>query len=66
MSTISVASPRTIGRAERAGALAADLNVERLLDDVDDLVDGKAHRPVAVGEHQERLRAVALDRCCRR
>ena len=62
MSMISVASPRIDRRAERAGALAADLDVERLLDDVDDLVDGKPHRPVAVGKHQQRLRAVALDR----
>jgi hypothetical protein len=34
--------------------------VEALLDDIDDFVDHKAHR-AAVGEHQDRLGAGALD-----
>ena len=57
---ISVAWPSDHRRAEHAGAVAADLDVELVLDDVDDLVDHEAHRAAAVGEHQQRLRASRL------
>ena len=40
------------GGAEHAGIVAADLNVEAVLDDVDDLVDHQRHRAGAVREHQ--------------
>ena len=48
------------GGAEHAGIVAADLNVEAVLDDIDDLVDHQRHRAGAVREHQQRLRALAL------
>ena len=48
------------GGAEHAGIVAADLDVEPVLDDVDDLVDHQRHRAGAVGEHQQRLGALAL------
>jgi hypothetical protein len=40
------------GRAEHAGIVADDLDVEAVLNDVDDLVDHQRHRAHAVGEHQ--------------
>ena len=43
--------------AEDARHVAADLDVEPVLDDVDDLVDHEAHRASGIGEHQQRLRA---------
>ncbi len=49
------------GGAENAGLLARDLDVERVLDDVDDLVDHERHAAHAVGEDEQRLRAVVLD-----
>src|SRR5688572_20416734 len=48
-------------RAENALLIAADLDIEIFLDDVDDLVDHESHRPAAVGEHQQRLRTLAFD-----
>ena len=42
-------------RAEHARHVAADLDVEPLLDDVDDLVDDEAHRASGIGEHEQRL-----------
>ena len=46
------------GRAEHTHRFAAaDLDIEPLLDDIDDLVDDEAHRTSGVGEHQQRLRA---------
>ena len=61
MSMISVAWPLTTAEPSTPGRVAADLDVEPVLDDVDDLVDHQAHRAAAVGEHQQRLRALALD-----
>ncbi len=43
--------------AEDARHVAADLDIEPVLDDVDDLVHDQAHRAARVGEHQQRLRA---------
>ena len=40
---------------------AADLDVEPFLDDVDDLVDDEAHGAAVIGEHQDRLGALARD-----
>ena len=50
------------GGTENAVRLAGDLDVQPLLDDVDDLVDHEPHRAAVVGEHQDRLRALRLDR----
>ena len=58
---ISVALPFTIAEPTRPGAVARDLDVEPLLDDVDDLVDDEAHAPAAIGEHQKRRGAVLLE-----
>ena len=49
------------GRAENAGGGSADLDVEPFLDDVDDLVDDEAHGAAVIGEHQDRLGALARD-----
>src|SRR3546814_9572118 len=46
--------------ADEAFALRRQLDVHALLDDVDDLLDHKAHSAVPVGEHQNRLTAFGL------
>ncbi len=46
---------------QNAGLAARQLDIEPLLDDVDDLVDHKSHGAALIGEHQQRLRAAALD-----
>ena len=61
MSMISVAWPLAPRPSRAGGLLAAELDVEPLLDDVDDLVDHEAHGAVAVGEHEKRLRALGAD-----
>ena len=63
---ISVAWPLMTAEPRMPGRVAADLDVELVLDDVDDLVDHKAHRAAAVGEHEQRLRAFGARRARRR
>ena len=48
------------GIAEHARTVAADFDLELVLDDVDDLVDHKPHGAALIGEHQDRLRAFFL------
>src|SRR6516165_620859 len=43
------------GRAEEAGHLGGQLDLEPVLDDVDDLVDEQTHGPPVLGEYQHRL-----------
>ncbi len=59
---ISVAWPLMMAEPRTPGPVSADLDVERVVDDIDDLVDHQAHRPAFVGEDQQRLRALALHR----
>ncbi len=47
--------------AEHAGAFARHFDVEPILDDIDDLIDHEAHGAAAIGEHQDRLRAIPLE-----
>ena len=63
---ISVAWPLIDRRADDARRVAADLDVELVLDDVDDLVDHEAHGAPAIGEHEQRLRAFRSARALRR
>src|SRR4051812_37529729 len=48
-------------RAEHARALAGELDVEAFFDNVDDLVDDQRHGAALIGEHQQRLYALAFD-----
>src|SRR6476660_8101352 len=48
------------GGAEHAWILTRNLNVEVVIDNVDDLVDHQRHRAASVGEHQQRLGALAF------
>ena len=63
---ISVAWPLMTAEPSTPGVSLADLDVEPVLDDVDDLVDHEAHRAAGVGEHQQRLRALGCARAPRR
>ena len=50
------------GRADEIGTIGGELDIEAVVDDVDDLVDGETHRVLAVGEDDQRLGPFAADR----
>ena len=54
---ISVAWPLMTAEPSTPGVSLDHLDLQRVLDDVDDLVDHETHGAALVGEHQERLHA---------
>ena len=49
------------GRAEHARPIAAEFDLQPILDNVDDLVDQETHRAFLVGKDHERLRSFIAD-----